>query len=378
MTTHPEDNHSVDAAQRAVAIASHEIRGSLAAIVAHAELVVDGELTPDRREEVTRIIARNGRSLLSLLDDVLFASRIDAGAERAEPAPCPIPELLEDLIDLHGAEAEARGLYLELEMDRSLSPRVMTDPVHLRRILLNLVGNAVKFTERGGVRIHAEQPSPGRLRVSVEDTGIGLRTEELGRIFEPFVQSSNRTPSSPGSGLGLAISRELAELLGGTISATSRPGSGSTFTLDIPIAPCASVPGATSIDGLRVLVAEDCPDARRLMRHHLEAAGAHPVFVSNGIELVDRLASPASWSEHDVVLVDLEMPRLGGLEATRRLRARGCALPVIVLSAHDPKRIGADARRHGCDDCLAKPVTPADLVEGIGRWSIRTSRRCAG
>ena len=377
MTKHPEDNHSVHAAQRAVAIASHEIRGSLAAIVAHAELVVDGELTPDRREEVTRIIARNGRSLLALLDDVLFASRIDAGAERAEPSPCSVAELLDDLIDLHGAEAEARGLYLELEIDRGLPARIMTDAVHLRRILLNLTGNAIKFTEQGGVRIRAEQVSPGRLRVSVEDTGIGLHPEELERMFEPFVQSEHRTPASPGSGLGLAISRELAQLLGGSVTATSRPGAGSTFTLDIPITPCSSTSDATGIEGLRVLVAEDCPDTRLLMQHHLEGAGAHPVFVSNGVELVDRLASPAAWLEHDIVLVDLEMPLMNGFEATRRLRARGCDLPVLALSAHEPRRIGSDARRHGCDDCLAKPVEPTRLLQGIGRWCGMSPRRCA-
>ena len=144
MSDHPEDNRPVEAAQRAVAIASHDIRGSLAAIVAHAELVVDGELSAERQEEVTRLIARNGRSLLALLDDVVFASRIDAGAERAEPTPCSIHELLEDLVELHAPEAEARGLFLELEIDRTLPASVLTDGVHLRRVLMTKVGRSVK------------------------------------------------------------------------------------------------------------------------------------------------------------------------------------------------------------------------------------------
>ena len=366
------------AAQRAVAIASHEIRGSLAAIVAHAELVVDGELTPDRREEVTRIIARNGRSLLALLDDVLFASRIDAGAERAEPTPCSVHELLEDLVDLHGAEAESRGLYLELDIDRGLPARVMTDSVHLRRILMNLTSNAIKFTEQGGVRVRAEFDGTQRLRVSVEDTGVGLESDELERIFEPFVQSEQRIPTSPGSGLGLAITRELAELLGGTVTATSEPGCGSIFVLEIPVTACVVAPLSTNIDGVRVLVADDCPDTRALMGHHLEAAGASVAFVTDGIELIKRLAAPSAQADHDVVLVDLEMPGMGGLEATAMLRNRGCELPIIALSAHEPRRVEADARRHGCNDCLAKPIDPEQLAARIVRACLAVPQRQAG
>jgi CheY-like chemotaxis protein len=367
MPRHHEEKRPVEAAQKAVAIASHEIRGSLAAIVAHAELVVDGELTPDRQDEVTRLIARNGRSLLALLDDVLFASRIDAGAEQPHPAPCCVREMLEDLVDLHASEADARGLFLELDVDHAVPARVMIDAVHLRRILVNLATNAIKFTEQGGVRIRVDHEASRYLVISVEDTGVGLQERDLDRIFEPFVQSSERDRTTPGSGLGLAITRELVSLLGGTVAATSRPGSGSTFTITVPATGCTITPGTPALDGIRVLCADDCADSRMILGHHLAAAGAEVMFVNDGQTLVDRLRDPACRSGHDVVLVDLEMPGIGGLEAAALLRSAGCALPIITLSAHAPQQIVEQARRHGCDASLAKPVDPDELSLRIQR-----------
>ena len=374
MPEHHEDNRPVEAAQRAVAIASHDIRGSLAAIVAHAELVVDGELSPERQEEVTRLIARNGRSLLALLDDVVFASRIDAGAERAEPSPCSVHELLDDLVDLHAPEAEARGLFLELEIDRTLPASVRTDGVHLRRVLMNLASNAIKFTEQGGVRLRAEYAeADSRLLISVEDTGVGLQQVELERIFEPFIQSEDRLRDRPGSGLGLAIVRELTALLGGEVSAQSEPGVGSTFHLSIPVEVCTVTPGCNRLDGVRVLCAEDCPDSRLLMQHHLEALGAHVGFADDGLALLEEWNPVADDADQDVILVDLEMPRMGGLEATAALRARGCDVPVLVLTAHPVHLIEDEARAHGCNGCLAKPIDPIRLAREVNRL-----RACVG
>lgn len=374
MPGHHEDNRPVEAAQRAVAIASHDIRGSLAAIVAHAELVVDGELSAERQEEVTRLIARNGRSLLALLDDVVFASRIDAGAERAEPSPCSVHELLDDLVELHAPEAEARGLFLELEIDRTLPASVLTDGVHLRRVLMNLASNAIKFTEQGGVRIRAEHDDiESRLTISVEDTGVGLQHVELERIFEPFIQSEDRIRDRPGSGLGLAIVRELTALLGGEVSAQSEPGSGSIFHLSIPVEACTMTPGFNRLDGVRVLFAEDCPDSRLLMQHHLESLGACVTLVEDGLALIERWNPGVDDSDQDVILIDLEMPRMGGLEATAALRARGCDVPILVLSAHPAHLIEDEARAHGCDGCLAKPIDPTRLAREVNRL-----RTCVG
>ena len=365
MPEHHEDKCSVEAAQKAVAIASHEIRGSLAAIVAHAELVVDGELAPDRREEVTRLIARNGRSLLALLDDVLFASRIDAGAEQPHPASCSIRRILEDLVELHACEADRRGLFLELEVDHAVPEVFMTDPIHLRRILENLATNAIKFTEQGGVRIRVEPAASDGLAITIEDTGVGMQGSELDLIFEPFARSTDHDRSSSGCGLGLAITRELVTLLGGRVEATSEPGTGSVFVVTIPDMTRPVLEDTPSLEGIRVLCADDCPDHRLILGHHLEAAGAMVTFVTDGDELVDELASPTGSTTYDVVLVDLEMPRMGGLEAAAALRAEGCTTPIITLSAHRSEDVEARARLNGCDASLVKPVPPVELARRI-------------
>lgn len=362
MAAEPEDNRPVDAAQRAVAIASHDIRGSLAAIVAHAELIVEGELAPERREEITRLIARNGRSLLSLLDDVLFASRIEAGAERAESLPCSPRRLLEDLVELHGPDAEARGLCLELDLALDLPATLLVDETHLRRILGNLVGNAIKFTERGGVRIHARHDD-GTLVVGIEDTGIGLAPQEIREVFDPFVRS--RTADRPGSGLGLAIVRELTDLLEGTIDVHSEPDVGSTFTVAIPARAVPTTLAPTRLDGIRVFAAEDCPDGRRLLQYRLRRLGAVPTLFASGDALQDHWSACAAGDRPDVILLDLEMPSGDGLQTASALRSLGCGAPIVLLTAHAGSDVRATARRSGCDACLSKPFEPARFAERL-------------
>lgn len=378
MSRYAEELQPNEAAQRTLAIASHEIRGSLAAIVAHAELIVDGELSADRQEEVTRLIARNGRSLLALLDDVLFASRLDAGAEAPQCVSCSVHELLDDLVELLGSQASSRGLYLELELDRLMPAAVLTDPMHLRRILMNLASNAIKFTEQGGVRIRTEYDQERTLTVTVEDTGVGMEAEEFDRIFQPFAQARHRDRSKAGCGLGLAIARELADLLGGTLTMTSERGIGSCFTLTVPIELVEVCAGPQRLDGLRVACVDDCPDSRMLMAHHLERVGAETTMLADGRSLVDLVSSSAGQVPLDAILLDHEMPQMSGLEAAAALRARGCDVPIVMLSAHPPHEIEARAHTHGCDACLSKPIDPDRLASTLQRVCAHTPARRSG
>jgi signal transduction histidine kinase/ActR/RegA family two-component response regulator len=359
---------------------SHELRTPLTAIIGFADLITDSLDDRAALAEHADTIRHNGRHLLRLINDLLDFSKIEAGGMKIEPAEVRLRAALEQSLKLVRPAAAARGVELSFEPDRGLPQVVRVDPVRLEQVLLNLLGNAVKFTDRGGkVTLRAaartEGPDVVRLDLSVIDTGVGLSLDQIGALFKPFVQADmSPTRKAGGTGLGLSISRHLARLMGGDIDVESEPGVGSRFTLTLRAVPASLALGATACPNddaaeplaagtaatsteppaerrFRVLVAEDGPDNQRLIAHVLRRVGVDFEIVTDGITACDFVAS----SPPDLVLLDVQMPGRDGLDAARHIRAAGYRGPVIALTAHAGE---ADRRKcldAGCDDFVAKP-----------------------
>jgi CheY-like chemotaxis protein len=262
---------------------------------------------------------------------------------------------------------------------------VSLDPTRFRQVVLNLVGNAIKFTEEGGVAVRLDHHGgSNRLEVAVTDTGIGIEPPRRSRIFEPFRQADGSTTRRfGGTGLGLSISRRLCELLGGGLSLDSTPGMGSTFNAAFHAPPVVSIETPADVagppPGLRVLLAEDGPDNRRLIEHLLNRLGATVESVENGAEAVERVLR---GDPVDLVLLDMQMPVMDGWEAARRLRNAGCEVPIIALTANALPGDRAACLEAGCDEYLSKPVRRGDLAAAIAlvldRRDRARSRRRAG
>ena len=375
---------------------SHEIRTPMTAILGFTDLLKQAyERTPGNVEytDYVETIQRNGEHLLALINDVLDVSKIEAGGITLETMDVCPGEILDEVRNLMLVKSDAKGIELVTSLDDNVPVSVLTDPARLRQILMNLVGNAIKFTELGGVRIYCdyERTGSGSLRFEVVDTGIGMSDEQAARLFGAFVQGDNSTSRRyGGTGLGLHISQRLTDILGGTISVESAHGIGSTFRFSIS-APetnqsadhataavtagrlCRSrMPaltdtdtdaGAPALAGLRILLAEDGPDNVRLIKHFLSAAGADVTVVENGRLLVEALTEDGSLNgrfndraETDVILTDIQMPEMDGYESTRRLRTMGCRLPIIALTAHAMEGDEDRCLRAGCDGYASKPL----------------------
>ena len=364
---------------------SHEIRTPLAAIIGYAELIAERGGDPSGHAIMAETIRRNGEHLLALVGDILDLSKIEAGRVEIERIPTDPAACVRDAIDLLAPAAEARGLTLQVETDAAVPAWVSLDPTRFRQVVLNLVGNAIKFTEEGGVVVRLDHhAASNRLEVAVTDTGIGIAPDRRTRIFEPFRQADGSTTRRfGGTGLGLPISRRLCELLGGELSADSIPGMGSTFTAAFLAPPAERVDrpadSASLEPGLRVLLAEDGPDNRRLIEHLLRRLGADVASVENGADAVEQVLSGRPV---DVLLLDMQMPVMDGWEAARRLRNAGCDLPIIALTANALPGDRAACLEAGCDDYLSKPVRRDDLATAIatvlGRRDQRLDRRRAG
>ncbi|MHB8897732.1 MAG: ATP-binding protein [Thermoguttaceae bacterium] len=372
---------------------SHEIRTPMTAILGFTEVLL-AHLQDPEDLDAAHTIDRNGRHLLAIINDILDLSKIEAGKLRTERTTCSILEILSDIENLMRPGAEAKGLALRVTRDTPIPDAVQTDPLRLRQILLNLVGNAVKFTERGEVqvlvRIDPDPHGPQALQIDVRDTGIGMTPQELKTVFDPFVQaSSSSTRKYGGTGLGLAICERLAGMLGGEIQASSLPGQGSTFSLVIPVvipddAPAAELPPepATAAIGApgaqppirlegRVLLVEDGVDNQRLISLLLTKAGAHVTLARHGKEALDAVFPPHAVDRpmvvFDVILMDIQMPEMDGHEATRRLRQMGYTGPIVALSAHAYEQEICGILEAGCNEYLAKPIHRAELLRTIQR-----------
>jgi two-component system CheB/CheR fusion protein len=382
-------NRRAESATRAksefLANMSHEIRTPMTAILGYADLLADSSLGPSERDNYLAVIRHNGEHLLHLINDILDISKIEAGKLSVDLRPCNLPALVGDVLSLMRPRAIQRGLTLEACYRGEVPEEIATDGPRLRQALVNLVGNAVKFTSQGRVTIAVSFLPDGlhgrpAVRIEVADTGIGIAPETLSILFQPFAQADASTSRRfGGTGLGLAITRQLAQLLGGEVSAESAPGKGSTFALLIPtgdvtkkkmirvaaeaVDPADAVRGVATRDltGVSVLLAEDGLDNQRLIQLLLRKAGATVEIVDNG-----RLAVNAALAQpFDVVLMDVQMPEMGGLEATRFLRERGYDKPILALTAHAMTTDREVSLAAGCNAHLTKPINRDRLLAAV-------------
>jgi len=351
---------------------SHEIRTPMNAIVGFAEVLGDGPLTPEQKDHID-IIKDSARSLLKTSNDILDISKIEAGRLDVEIGECRLDRLLNSIESMMRPQAEEKNLEFQVAANSTLPPVVRTDTLRLRQCLVNLIHNAIKFTDHGHVCINANlQQGNGNthIRFDIEDTGIGIAAEDQHAIFESFVQVKKHPRSFAGTGLGLTITKHLAGLLGGSLSLTSEPGRGSVFSLVIPagvgidaIRPAESPTpqrqesleeidlGDVRFEG-RVLVAEDAMTDQMLIKLLLEKMGFHVTVVKDGREAVSKAQS----EKFDLIFMDVHMPNMDGCEAARTLRKKGIATPIIALTANAMKGDDRKCLAAGCNDYLPKPI----------------------
>ena len=360
---------------------SHEIRTPLTAILGFAEHLLEPDIRPQERWEDLQTIRRNGRHLLQLINDVLDLSKIESGQFQIRLAACDLRSLMDDLQATFSPLANERGLTFDVLPLRIHPPVIQSDSDRLRQILYNLLSNAFKFTERGGVTLSVEDgrfPASPRRRVQfrVTDTGPGMGPDLLARLFRPFTQGdASATRPFGGTGLGLTISRNFARLMGGDIRVTSQVGTGSIFTVGVdagpldaerptdkagsrPVTPAPLTSAATRppLSG-RILLAEDAPDIRRLLMFQLTKFGLEVVSVNNGAEAVEAALSAAeSHQPFDVVLMDMQMPVMDGYQATATIRRAGYLRPVIAVTANALSGDREKCLAAGCDEFLSKPI----------------------
>ncbi len=377
---------------------SHEIRTPMTAILGFSERLLDTQLSERQRKDAVDTIHRNGAYLLQIINDILDLSKIEAGMLQVERITSPLVDVAKGVLELLVIRAEEKGLSLSVEYVGEVPEFIETDTVRLRQVLLNLVGNAIKFTRAGGVLIRIECVNERYemidragneitgvkpfIKFSVIDTGIGMSEDQLGLLFSPFTQAdSSTTRNFGGTGLGLSISKSLCGLLGGRIDVMSSLGHGSrfTFTVDpghllgvrfiepttksampVPVLPQRVAEAKVSC---RVLLAEDGIDNQRLIRYLLERAGSTVTIVGNGQQAVNHALS--GWMDgdpYDVILMDMQMPVMDGYTAVRELRNSGYDRPIVALTAHAMATDREKCLATGCDAFCPKPIDKRELI----------------
>ncbi len=398
-------NEALRAAQRAaddanqaksefLANMSHEIRTPMTAILGFAENLLDTALSDSQRFDAIHTIRRNGDHLLGIINDVLDLSKIEAGKMSIERVRCSPCQFVEEVASLIQVRAAAKKLVFHREFIGPIPETIETDPTRLRQILINLIGNAIKFTSDGGVRLVTRLVGAGEdnavLQFDVIDTGVGMEPKQAERLFEPFAQAdASHTRKFGGTGLGLVISKRLAQALGGdVVIADSQPGQGTCFRATVATGPLDNVtmlseqqiamaaaaphdeaarqlPSTARLD-CRILLAEDGLDNQRLITFVLEKAGAAVTVAENGAIALDAsLAARDQGRPFDVILMDMQMPVMDGYEATRLLRRGDYSGPIIALTAHAMASDRQKCLDAGCDDYTTKPIDRRALVETI-------------
>jgi signal transduction histidine kinase/CheY-like chemotaxis protein/HPt (histidine-containing phosphotransfer) domain-containing protein len=365
-----------------IANISHEIRTPMNAILGYADMLLDKRSSEEQRQNCVKVIRRNGEHLLAIINDILDMSKVEACRMSTERIACDLPQLVADVIGLTKSKAVEKGLAFEVTFDELIPRTVVTDPVRAKQVLVNLIGNAVKFTPSGTVRLHVARDISyfsHTIRFVVTDSGIGMTPEQIGRLFQPFSQADvSTTRKFGGTGLGLTISRRLAQMLGGDIGVESQPDVGSTFRfwldggpregvellkdftqerLDVPDFTAANDGEPVRLSG-RVLLAEDGEDNQHLLTTFLRQAGLDVTLVNNGQAAVQM----ALASEFDLVLMDMQMPVMDGYAAAGELRKAGFMKPVIALTAHAMPEDRLKCLAAGCSDYMSKPIDRQKLL----------------
>ena len=377
---------------------SHEIRTPMTAILGFSENLSESIVKPENKAAIDTI-RRNGEHLLGVINDILDLSKIEAGKFELEEIHCSVPEILKEIKELMSVRAEAKGLIWDVHFDNAIPKSIQSDPTRLRQILINLVGNGIKFTEAGAVllKCRTEIGSDGKhtLYFDVIDSGIGMNDSQIRLLFQPFAQAdTSMSRRFGGTGLGLTISKRFAGLMGGDIEVQSEKGKGSVFTLRIPYELVeaaennhttqslaeekanAAVPLVPNpLQGLKLLLVEDGPDNQRLISFLLKRAGAEVEIADNGeIGRDCALKATAEGCPFDVILTDMQMPVMDGYTATSQLRAKNYTGPIIALTAHAMKGDREKCLDAGCDDFATKPVDRVQLINLVAKYAKLGSR----
>lgn len=384
MTAKEKAEAAAEAKSAFLANMSHEIRTPMNGVIGFTELALAGELAEDQRRHL-EMIADSGRAMLRLLNDLLDFAKIEAGQMTVASEATDLRHQLRGAIRIMEPVARQKGLSLTLELESSVPAWIRSDAMRLRQILLNLVGNALKFTEQGRVEVRVSvDQSRHKIEIAVIDTGIGIPPEQIERVFEKFTQADSSVARRyGGTGLGLPICNQLAALLGGSLKAESEAGQGSKFTLTLPLSLADEPPSQTSSEAeehlvmatpsLNILVAEDNPINQQLTLAMLEKARHSAVLAEDGEEAVKLIRQKHGTPEaFDLVLMDVQMPRLDGLQATRKVRAAGLTaqtLPIIALTANAYQEDIDACREAGMQAHLAKPLRYRELVATLDKWS---------
>jgi signal transduction histidine kinase/CheY-like chemotaxis protein len=361
---------------------SHELRSPLGIILGFLNLLEKSEVTEEERVSLQARVKRNAEYLLSLIDQILDLSKVEANALETEVSAVPIRYLIHEVCDDLNTLAASKGIFLKIEVKDNVPEVIYSDPLRVRQILVNVVGNAVKFTNSGGVTVTVSPSNSNFVEFLVEDTGIGITENQMNRLFTPFSQAdSSMSRRFGGTGLGLSLSKRVAKALGGDVQILkSVEGRGSTFLVRIKNDDSAAArtrdgffdgklmdgksetaKSRRPLEGINILLADDSNDNRFLVRRFLSSVGAEVSEASNGREALDTALS----KNFDCVLMDIQMPVMDGNQATTELRKRGYAKPILAITAHAMKTEREQALRLGYSDYLTKPIDEERLVEII-------------
>lgn len=380
-----KDDESEFEKSELIAKLSHEMRTPLAAILGYAEMMYDARQTVTERMGCIGRIRQNVRHLTSLIEDIMDLARVEAGRLEIKPEKTALVPELGELFSAMETRAWKKRLSLDLKFEGPIPDVITTDALRFRQILGNVVENSIDHTDRGGIQIIVRYvQATNRLEFVVNDTGCGIRAEDQATLFEPWLPGAELSPSAS-EGLGLRLSRQLARAMGGDlILVQSIPGRGSSFLLTLDPGPLEgthfrddlskeqlkNLPSAPAqwdpqkLKGMRILLVEDATDIQVLVSHFLRKSGAHVEIAGDGLEGVRK----AKEGRFDLVLMDLQMPLLDGLQATHKLRTAGFRSPIVALTAHAMQGMREKCLAAGCRDYLTKPINAGKLIELSARY----------